>query len=82
MRLLEVIAADSKKGQQLYSASGSDLPPPTLDSIKRLHILSTTKLLEMVRKSGAKESGWDGVNEAEVIAARELLSRDIPQVAR
>jgi CRISPR/Cas system CMR subunit Cmr6 (Cas7 group RAMP superfamily) len=54
-----------------------DLPLPKLSTVKKLEELATAKLAEIVRNYGAGKKGWTGYDEAEVIAARELLDRDV-----
>ena len=39
-------------------------------------------MAEIVRRNGAKEKLWQGYDEAEVAAARELLSKATARVAR
>ncbi|KAF2854762.1 hypothetical protein T440DRAFT_416315 [Plenodomus tracheiphilus IPT5] len=53
-----------------------DIPIPSLATVKKLEEIATSKLAEIVRhyKSGSKNG--KGYDEAEVIAARELLDRD------
>ena len=53
-----------------------DISPPRLQSVKKLEELATAKLGEMVRLYSASKPGQSGYDEAEVIAARELLDRD------
>lgn len=59
-----------------------DLAPPSIDSVKKLSELATSKLAEITRRSASGEKGWDGYSEAELIAARELLDRDTQKIAR
>jgi hypothetical protein len=59
-----------------------DLPPPSLATVQKLHELSTKKLAEIVRRSMGGEKGWDGYEQAELIAAKELLNRDAQSVQR
>ncbi|KAF2499469.1 TPR-like protein [Lophium mytilinum] len=63
-------------------SSAEDLPLPPVTTIEKLNELATTKLAEIVRRGSAKESGWGGYEEAELIAARELLNRDGANVVR
>ncbi|OBT45750.1 hypothetical protein VE00_03984 [Pseudogymnoascus sp. WSF 3629] len=49
---------------------------PSLKTIQSLNLLATAKLTEIVRRSVARETGWEGYDAAELIAARELLDRD------
>jgi ER membrane protein complex subunit 2 len=53
-----------------------DGPPPKLETVKKLEELATTKLAEIVRRYSSGDQAWQGYDEAEVIAARELLDRD------
>ncbi len=55
---------------------------PTTSTIEKLNELATEKLSEIVRRYTAKERQWRGYDEAEVAAARELLSQDASQTAR
>jgi hypothetical protein len=50
-----------------------EIPVPKVASVKKLEEIATKKLGEIVRKASAGKTGYD---EAEVIAARELLDRD------
>lgn len=59
-----------------------DLAPPSTASVQRLHELATAKLAEIVRRNSAGEVGWEGYDQAEVIAARELLDRDTQGIER
>lgn len=53
-----------------------EIAPPKLQSVKKLEELATAKLGEIVRQFSASKPGQTGYDEAEVIAARELLNRD------
>jgi ER membrane protein complex subunit 2 len=53
-----------------------EVQPPKLQSVKKLEELATSKLAEIVRQYSSGKVGWSGFDEAEVIAARELLDRD------
>jgi len=74
-KLLDVLPQASKSKDTADSAYG-DLPLPSEDTVKKLKALATEKLSEIVRKGTKGENGWDGYEEAELIAARELLERD------
>lgn len=50
--------------------------------IERLNELATAKLSEIVRRNGAQERAWRGYDEAEIKAARELLSKESPGIER
>lgn len=83
-RLIEAIPnASNQKPQKSSSEAGAgDQAPPTLDSVKKLNEVSTSKLAEIVRRSNAGEKAWDGYSQAELIAARELLDRDTQKIER
>ena len=74
-KLLGVLPRASRSKDTTDSAYG-DLPLPSEDTVKKLEALATEKLSEIVRKGSKSEKGWDGYEEAELIAARELLDRD------
>lgn len=44
--------------------------------MKKLEEIATSKLAEIVRQYKSGRKSWKGYEEAEVIAARELLDRD------
>lgn len=63
--------------------SNSGLPLPDIKSVERLNEVATAKLSEIVRRSSGGESGWQGYDKAELIAAKELLNRDAgPSITR
>ncbi|KFY58288.1 hypothetical protein V496_06195 [Pseudogymnoascus sp. VKM F-4515 (FW-2607)] len=55
---------------------------PSIKTIQSLNQLATAKLSEIVRRSVAREAGWEGYDAAELIAARELLDRDAVKTIR
>ncbi|KAI8935804.1 hypothetical protein NX059_007321 [Plenodomus lindquistii] len=69
-------AASNNKRNTQHQQDDDDIPIPSLSTVKKLEEIATSKLAEIVRhyKSGSKS--WKGYDEAEVIAARELLDRD------
>ncbi|KAL9096150.1 MAG: hypothetical protein Q9165_001673 [Trypethelium subeluteriae] len=81
-KLLDVYPKSSKHSQAVSDPATGDLAPPTLGSIQRLHELATEKLGEIVRRGSADERGWNDYDEAELIAVRELLDRDIQPIER
>jgi hypothetical protein len=44
--------------------------------VERLNETATAKLSEILRKSVGGEAGYDGYDQAELIAAKELLNRE------
>ncbi|KAE9971337.1 hypothetical protein BLS_004473 [Venturia inaequalis] len=82
-KLLEVLPTAPKSALNTTSESSySDLPLPSVKSVEKLNEVATIKLAEIIRRSAAKERGWDGYDEAEIIAARALLNKDDQKVAR
>lgn len=81
-RLLELLGKTSKPAPASSDVMGGDLAPPTLSSIQRLNELATSKLAEILRRTSAGESGWDGYDPGELIAARALLDRDTQTIQR
>ncbi|GAB7349575.1 hypothetical protein MBLNU459_g0269t1 [Dothideomycetes sp. NU459] len=80
-RLLAALSKTTKPAKASSDISG-DLAPPTLSSVQRLNELATAKLAEIVRRSAGGEKNWDGYEQAELIAVRELLDRDTPSISR
>lgn len=72
----------SKPPTAITDPSSGDLAPPSLNSVQQLHKLATEKLAEIVRRGSAREPGWDGYDQAELVAARNLLDRDMPRTER
>lgn len=71
--LSESSTATNKRSSQ---QDDDDVPLPQVSTIMKLEEIATSKLAEIVRQFGGKKKGWSGYDEAEVIAARELLDRD------
>ncbi|OAA64513.1 tetratricopeptide repeat domain containing protein [Niveomyces insectorum RCEF 264] len=61
---------------------GDDFALPDTATAQRLGQLATEKLSEIVRRSSAKEPHWRGYDEAEIVAARELLSDEAASIVR
>ncbi|KAF2185129.1 TPR-like protein [Zopfia rhizophila CBS 207.26] len=53
-----------------------EVQPPSISTVKKLEELATSKLAEIVRQYSSGKKAWQGFEQAEVIAARELLDRD------
>lgn len=81
-RLLQAMSKSSKPSPASSDVPGGDLAPPTLVSVQKLNEIATSKLAEILRRSSASEKGWDGYAHSELIAARELLDRDIKSIER
>jgi len=81
-RLLDVLAQVKKPQKVDSDPLTGDLAPPSIDTVKKLDQLATSKLGEIVRRGSVGEKGWDGYSEAELQAARELLDRDTQKIQR
>lgn len=77
-KLLEI----TRKPQKGAADVSGDLAPPPPPALESLSELATSKLAEIVRRGTAGETGWDGYDEAELIAAKELLNRDTQKLQR
>ncbi|KNG49028.1 tetratricopeptide repeat domain-containing protein [Stemphylium lycopersici] len=58
------------------SQDDDEVPLPGPHIIKKLEEIATNKLAEMIRHYKSGDKAWQGYEEAEIIAARELLDRD------
>lgn len=74
-QLIPLLSEAPSSGRR--NADEDDIAPPQLSSVKKLEELATKQLGEIVRKYSATRPGQSGYDEAEVIAARELLNRDL-----
>lgn len=88
--LFEIVSNTLQASSQFLSKSPTNrniksdinLPLPDTDTVEKLNETATSKLSEIVRRSTAKEPGWEGYDEASLIAARELLNRDSGSMTR
>lgn len=64
------------------SKSDTGLPLPEIKTVERLNETATAKLSEIVRRYAANESGYQGYDAAEIIAAKELLNRESAAITR
>ncbi|GKT49297.1 TPR repeat-containing protein C19B12.01 [Colletotrichum spaethianum] len=55
---------------------------PDVTTLQKLNELATEKLAEIVRRNGAQERLWQGYDESEVAAARDLLSKESVELVR
>lgn len=63
-------------------AAQEDFPVPAVNTVQKLGELATSKLAEIVRRFSTNEKGWDGYDEAEVIAARAFLDKEVSGAPR
>ncbi|TKA26295.1 hypothetical protein B0A50_05074 [Salinomyces thailandicus] len=81
-RLLEALDGAVKPQKSSSDPVAGDLAPPSVESVKKLNQVATAKLSEIVRRASSGEKGWDGYNEAEVKAARELIDKSAQKIER
>ncbi|RYO81594.1 hypothetical protein DL764_009736 [Monosporascus ibericus] len=62
---------DPPKASRQQDSDGFNVPEPT--TLQKLDAVATEKLAEIVRQNSAGKKGWQGYDQAEVAAARELL---------
>ncbi|RYP52834.1 hypothetical protein DL768_002083 [Monosporascus sp. mg162] len=62
---------DPPKASRQQDSDGFSVPEPT--TLQKLDAVATEKLAEIVRHNSAGKKGWQGYDQAEVAAARELL---------
>jgi hypothetical protein len=73
---LNSVLSESSSNKRNTQEDDSDIPLPNLATVKKLEEIATSKLAEIVRHYKSGRKGWGGYEEAEIIAARELLDRD------
>ncbi|KAI8965677.1 TPR-like protein [Daldinia sp. FL1419] len=76
----QLLSDPSKVSQSRTSPEGFAIPDPA--TLSKLDEMATEKLAEIVRRNSAGEKGWQGYDEAEVKAAKELLDSDTAAVIR
>ncbi|CZT18048.1 related to kinetoplast-associated protein KAP [Ramularia collo-cygni] len=81
-KLLDVLATSKKSQQAAADPVTGELATPSLAAVTKLNEVATSKLVEIVRRSASGEKDWDGYNAAEVIAARELIEKDVQKIQR
>ncbi|GKT58920.1 tetratricopeptide repeat domain-containing protein [Colletotrichum tofieldiae] len=75
----KLIKEPSKPSRQTDSEEWS---LPDVTTLQKLNELATQKLAEIVRRNGAQERLWQGYDESEVVAARDLLSKESVELVR
>ncbi|TDZ32247.1 TPR repeat protein oca3 [Colletotrichum spinosum] len=71
---------ESSKSSRQTDSEDWVLPDPS--TIQKLNQTATQKLADIVRHHGAKERLWQGYDESEVAAARDLLSKESVDLVR
>lgn len=75
----KLLKEPSKPSRQVDS---DDWTLPDASTTQKLNELATQKLAEIVRRNGAQERLWQGYDESEVAAARDLLSKESADLVR
>ncbi|KAH6612709.1 hypothetical protein C7974DRAFT_437977 [Boeremia exigua] len=74
-KLLPLLSDTQTLSKKRSEQDDEDVPVPTLTSVQKLDEIATKKLGEFIRDFGNKKKGQSGYDEAEIIAAKELLNR-------
>ncbi|KAK0376973.1 tetratricopeptide [Colletotrichum limetticola] len=75
----KLIKEPSKPSRQ---SDSEDWTLPDVGTLQKLNELATQKLADIVRRNGAHERLWQGYDESEVAAARDLLSKESVDLVR
>lgn len=79
-KLIEALESGKKGGKG--TGEEGELPLPSLETVKRLHEAATSQLSEIVRKASGGSREWDGYDDVEVQAARQLLESGAAKLER
>jgi hypothetical protein len=71
--LSDLASTSSNKRGGGGNQDDDEVPIPKIGTVKKLEEIATSKLGEIVRSGSSGKTGYE---EAEIIAARELLDRD------
>lgn len=74
-RLNPLLSDSQASSKRRSEQDDEDVPIPTLASVQKLDEIATEKLGEFISDFGHKKKGQSGYDEAEIIAAKELLNR-------
>ncbi|KAF5504458.1 TPR repeat protein oca3 [Colletotrichum fructicola] len=69
----KLLKEPSKPSRQ---TDADDWAVPDTNTVQKLNEVATQKLAEIVRRNSAKDRLWQGYDESEVAAARDLLSKE------
>ncbi|KAI9663502.1 MAG: hypothetical protein M1831_002511 [Alyxoria varia] len=81
-KLIHLLPSSGASLDVRKNADDNELPIPPLKTVQKLNELATSKLAEIVRRYSTKDENWSGYEEAEIIASRELLNRDVEKTIR
>ncbi|KAI1410953.1 tetratricopeptide [Hypoxylon sp. FL1857] len=76
----QLLSDPQKTSSNKADSDGFAVPDST--TLSKLDEMATEKLAEIVRRSSAGEKGWQGYDEAEIKATRELLEGDSDAIIR
>ncbi|KAI9800581.1 MAG: hypothetical protein M1833_003239 [Piccolia ochrophora] len=82
LKLVSTRLLANTNGSEGDPPESDGLPAPSIAELQKLNQLATSRLAEIVRRHTAGEHDWRGYDQAEVIAARELLDRDKQNLSR
>lgn len=68
--------ASSVSNKRNAQHDDDDMSIPSIETVKKIEKIATTKLAEIVRLYKSGDKAWKGYDEAEIIAARNFLDRD------
>lgn len=74
-KLLPLLSDAPVSARKQREQDDEDVPIPSRASVQKLEEIATKKLGEIIRDFGSKKKGQSGYDEAEIIAAKELLNR-------
>ncbi|KAI1075221.1 TPR-like protein [Whalleya microplaca] len=74
------LLSEPQRTSKQTDSDGFTVPGP--ETLRKLDEVATEKLAEIVRRSSAGDKGWQGYDEAEVRAARELLEKSSRSTVR
>lgn len=76
----QLLNESQKAPSNRTSSEGFAVPDTT--TLSKLDEMATEKLAEIVRRKSSGDRGWQGYDEAEIKAARELLENDAGALIR
>lgn len=81
-KLLQTLNKTGSNAVATREAAETEYSPPSAVTVQKLNEKATSKLAEIVRKASLKTDKWEGYEQSEIIAARELLDRDGDSITR
>ncbi|MCJ1368555.1 hypothetical protein MMC16_007699 [Acarospora aff. strigata] len=81
-RLLRSVSYTSSTAPSAASDVSGETNLPSRTKVQKLHELATSKLADIVTHFSAGDANWQGYEQSEIIAARQLLDSDISFIKR